>query len=96
MVAEPYGREFDMIFYYKAAQNLVTEHNERDFDMILYFKVAQNLVAEHYERDFDIIFDLKKFNMKGKRTDWLDWSTYGNEQNRYKLGDANSVLEFHQ
>ena len=31
-----------MIFYFKAAQNLVTEHNEGNVDMIFHFKAAQN------------------------------------------------------
>ena len=30
MVALHYERDFDMIFHFKAAQNLVTEHNVRE------------------------------------------------------------------
>ena len=47
-----YERYLDIIFHYKAGQNLVTEQYERDFEMIYYFKVAQNLVADHYERGY--------------------------------------------
>ena len=38
-------RDFDMIFHFKAARNLVAEHHEIDFDLIFHFKVAQNLFA---------------------------------------------------
>ena len=58
MVAEHYARDFDMIFHFKAAQNLVVERYEIDFDMIFHIKAAQNLVAEHYERFFDMIFHI--------------------------------------
>ena len=49
MVAEHSERNFDVIFNFKAAQNVVAFHYERDFDMIFHFKAAQNLVVEHYE-----------------------------------------------
>ena len=52
MVAVHYERDFDMIFRFKAAQNVVAFHYERDFDMIFHFKVDQNLVADHNARDF--------------------------------------------
>ena len=39
---EHYERYFDMIFHFKAAQNLVVEHYERYFNMIFHFNVAQN------------------------------------------------------
>ena len=29
-----YERYFDLLFHFKADQNLVAEHNERDFDLI--------------------------------------------------------------
>ena len=35
MIVEHYER-FDIIFHFKAAQNLVAEHYERDFDMIFH------------------------------------------------------------
>ena len=57
-----------MIFLFKAAKNLVSEHYEidsfrrlkfdcrvyyeRDFDMIFHFMAAKNFVAEYYEIDF--------------------------------------------
>ena len=52
MVAEHYERDFDMIFHFKAAENLVAVHYVRDFDIIFHFniKADQNLVAEDYER----------------------------------------------
>ena len=36
MLAEHYAREFDMIFHFKAVQNLVAEQDERDFNMIFH------------------------------------------------------------
>ena len=42
-----YERDFDMIFHYKEAQNLVVEHYERYFEIIFHCKMAQNLVEEH-------------------------------------------------
>ena len=42
-------RDYDMIFHFKTAQNLIAEHREKDFNMIFHFIVAQNLVEEHYE-----------------------------------------------
>ena len=59
--------DFDMIFHFKAAQNVVALHYERDFDMISCFKTAQNLVTEHYERYFDIIFHFKGSSILGCR-----------------------------
>ena len=49
-----------MIFHFKAAQNLVAEHEHyvRDFDMIFHYKEAQNFIAEHYVIDFDMIFHI--------------------------------------
>ena len=56
MVAELYERDFDMIFHFKAAQNLVAEHYVRDFGIIYHFKADQILVAEHCEWYYDIFF----------------------------------------
>ena len=57
MVAEHYERYFDIIFNFKAKQNLVVELiYERDFDMIFISMAAHILVAELYETDFDMIF----------------------------------------
>ena len=64
---------FDMIFYLKAAQNFIAEHEERDFELISQFKTSQNVVRRHYFRDFDMFFtwscrQLKTWlysNMKG-------------------------------
>ena len=44
-----------MIFFFKAAQNLVAKHYARVFDTISHIKAAQNLNAKHYERVFDTI-----------------------------------------
>ena len=52
-------RDFDMIFHFKATQNLVAEHYGREFDMIFHFKAIQNLVAKHYERNFVMNFHFK-------------------------------------
>ena len=59
MVAEHYVRDIDMVFYYKAAQNLIAEHNERDIIWFSTIERFKNLVAEHYVRDIDMIFHYK-------------------------------------
>ena len=51
-----YERYFDLIFHFKADQNLVADHYERFFDLIFHFIATQNLVAQHYGIDFDMIF----------------------------------------
>ena len=43
-------KDFEIISYLKAAQNLVAKHYESNFDLTFNFNAAQNLVAEHYER----------------------------------------------
>ena len=58
MVALHYERDFDMIFHFKVAQNLIADHYERYFDLIFHFMADQNLVAEHYEIDFDMFFNI--------------------------------------
>ena len=40
-----YKKDFDMVFHFKASQNLVAEHYDRHIDMIFPFKVAQIFVA---------------------------------------------------
>ena len=41
MVAEYYESNFDTIFHFKAAENLVAEHYVRDFVRIFHFKADQ-------------------------------------------------------
>ena len=63
MVAYPlYERNFDMIFHFMAAQNLVAEHYEIDFDMIFRLNAAHNLVQKTiyiYIIEFYMIFHYK-------------------------------------
>ena len=47
-----------MIFYLKAAQNLVAWQYERDFDMIFHSKRDFDMIF-HSKRDFDMIFHFK-------------------------------------
>ena len=65
LVAEHYGRYFDMIFYFLTAQSLFAEHAEKYFDMIYHFLVALYLVAEHLKED--MLTDLSPMTMNKNR-----------------------------
>ena len=54
MVAEYYESDFDMIFHFKAVENLVAEHYARDFNISFHIKGGSKLggrAEAHYERD---------------------------------------------
>ena len=56
LIAGYYEGDFDMIFHFKAAKNLVSEHFEIDFFFKFPLLDGSNLIAEYYEGDFDMIF----------------------------------------
>ena len=65
MQIEHYVVDIDMIFHFKAAQNLVAEHYVRYFDMIFHYNEGRNLVAVNYRHEiFHTILQFKEIDLK--------------------------------
>ena len=60
LIAEHYGRYFDMIFHFKAAQIFVAEHYEIDFDFFFHFMQLNTWLQNTVKEDRLIYGDEQK------------------------------------